>query len=136
MAIDGAQCRGVLEAELVLLAGDDPVAAWDAELGLRGVIAGPSPLLAEGRSLVALDDGPLVLSALKPAEDGGGIVVRCWNPTASAVSACLRLGFAVASASAVALDETPIAGLVGLDGDVVRVEVPPYALRSVRLVPR
>jgi hypothetical protein len=136
MAIDGAQCRGVLDAELVLLAGDDPATAWDAELGLRGVIAGPSPLVAEGRSLVALDDGPLVLSALKPADDGDGIVVRCSNPTAAAVSACLRLGFAVASASAVALDETPVAGVVGLDGDVVRFDVPPHALRSVRLVPR
>jgi alpha-mannosidase len=86
--------------------------------------------------LVALDDGPLVLSALKPADDGDGIVVRCSNPTAAAVSACLRLGFAVASASAVALDETPVAGVVGLDGDVVRFDVPPHALRSVRLVPR
>lgn len=136
MAIEGAQCRGVLEARLALLAGEDATAAWDAELGLRGAIASAPAPLADGRSLLSLDPGPLVVSAVKPADDGNGIVVRCLNPSDAGATATLRLGFGVAAAHAVALDETPLADVVRLDGDVLRFSVSPHALRSVRLVPR
>lgn len=133
MAVAGAQLPGRFEARLALLAGCDPVAARDAELGLRGVIAGPERLLAPGVALLALEPAGLVLSALKPAEHGDGIVVRVLNPTDAPMTAVLRPGFRVAEARAVQLDEEPAAHAVALDPDAVRVEVPARALRSVLL---
>ena len=133
MRADGAQMQEAIEAHLSLLAGDDPVDARDAELGLRGVIAGDATLLAEAASLLTITPRELVLSALKPAEDGDGMVVRVLNPTDHPLTADVELGFAVGSARAVRLDESSIAHAVTLDGQRVRFDVPAHALRSVRL---
>jgi alpha-mannosidase len=133
MPVAGAQLPGTVHARLALLAGADPVAARDAELGLRGVIGGADALLDDGASLVALDAPGLLLSALKPAEDGDGIVVRVLNPTDTAGEASLRLGFPVRSAAAVRLDESPAAHAVHVDARRIRFEVPSHAMRSVRL---
>jgi mannosylglycerate hydrolase len=133
MPIPGAQVLGPLEARLSLLGGADPVAARDAELSFWGLLAGREPLLPAGRSLLAVEPSSLVLSALKPAEDGDGMVVRLLNPTDVAQIAVLRPGFPVRSASPVRLDEEPAPDAVTLDGGVVRFDVPPHALRSVLL---
>jgi alpha-mannosidase len=133
MPIPGAQCGGVLEARLALLPGVDPVAAWDTELGLDGVIAGARPLLDDGRSLLALEPKSLQLSTLKPAEDGRAIIVRILNPIDTEVTATLRLGFPIRAAEPVRLDETPARHTVECEHDTVRVAVAPHALRSVRL---
>jgi mannosylglycerate hydrolase len=129
----GAQCRGRLEARLSLYAGLDPAAARDAELPLRAVPAGETPLAPEGCALLALEPRALLLSAVKPAEQGAGLVVRVLNPTDQAREAALRLGFPFASAEAVRLDETPSGAPVARDGDTLRFAVPPHALRSVRI---
>lgn len=133
MEVPGAQMLGRLEARLSLLAGCDPATARDAELGLRGVIGGPAPLLAEGAALLELGRGPLVLSAVKPAEDGDGFVVRVLNPTDAPATACLRVGLPISAAVAVRLDEETAEHRVEMEGGVVRFDVPPRALRSVLL---
>jgi len=133
MEVPGAQMLGALEARLSLLGGRDPAAARAAELGLRGVIGGASPLLADGRALLALEPRRLLLSAVKPAEQGDGLVVRVLNPSDAALTARLRVGFSVVSAAAVRLDEEPAEHTVTIDGDTIRLEVPPRALRSVLL---
>src|SRR5262249_2310835 len=133
MRVAGAQVPGPLEVRLALFAGEDPNAARDAELGLRGVIAGPVPLLAPDTPLLALATPALVLSAVKPAEDGDGIVVRVLNPTDSARTAELRPGFRVSAAQAVRLDEELATDAILVDGDRVRFAVPAHALRSVLL---
>jgi mannosylglycerate hydrolase len=132
MSVDGAQMLGTLRAHLSLLATADPVPANDAELGLRGVFAGPGPTLARG-PLLSLEPSSLVLSALKPPEQGDGVIVRVLNPTDALQTAVLRPGFAFASASAVCLDETPAAHAVACDAEEARFDVPPHALRSVLL---
>jgi alpha-mannosidase len=134
MPLPGAQVPGVLNARLSLLAGADPVAAWDAELSLRGVIGGPQPLLDAGRPLLVLEPSTLLLSALKPADDGEGIVVRVLNPGRTSVRASLRVGFDVSRAHAVRLDEEPAAHTVIVEEGAISFDVPPHALRSVRLV--
>jgi hypothetical protein len=126
-----AQCPGALEARLSLLAGLDPAAARDAELGLRAVTAGAAPLAAAGRPLVELAPGPLLLTALKPAERGGGLVLRVANPGEQPVEARVRLGFPFERATAVRLDETEVALPLLREGDALRFEVPAHALRSV-----
>jgi len=130
----GAQCPGRVEARLVLFAGLDPAAARDAELPLRAVPAGDAPLVAPGSGLLELAPRALVLSAVKPAEAGAGVVVRVLNPTDAVCEAVLRLGFAFARAEAVRLEEAPAADAVTRDGDTLRFAVPPHALRSVRVV--
>jgi len=126
-----AQCPGRLEARLALFAGLDPSAARDAELPLRAVPAGARPLAAPGESLLALEPRALLLSALKPAEAGAGLVVRVLNPTGAPLRARLRLGFAFARADALRLDESPAADPVTRDGDTLGFEVPAHALRSL-----
>jgi len=133
MELPGAQMLGGLEARLSLFAGCDPAAARAAELGLRGVIAGPAPLLADGASLLALAPEELVLSAFKPREVGDGIVVRVLNPSEESVRAYLRLRFEITSAMAVRLDEEPADLAVEMDGDTVSFDLPPHALRSILL---
>lgn len=131
-----AQCVGPLSARLSVLAGaPDPAAARAAELGLRAVVAGPAPLLAPECSLVRVHGDGIVLSALKPAEDGDGFVLRLLNPTDENVDARVELGFDVARASLVRLDETPAAGPLTVDGNVITLPVPPHALRSVLVQP-
>jgi alpha-mannosidase len=132
MAAPGAQL-GRIEARLALLAGVDPAAARDAEIGLAGVVAGPTPMLVPGASLLQVEPRALVLSALEPAQQGEGVVVRLLNPTDTAHAAIVWIGFPVSAARAVRLDEGPAKHPVALDGDTVRFEVPPRALRSVLL---
>jgi hypothetical protein len=129
----GAQCPGRLEARLSLYAGLDPAAARDAELPLRAVPAGDAPLAPEGRALLALEPRALVLSAVKPAEQEEGLVVRVLNPTDAAHEATLRLGFPFARVEAVRLDEAPTGDAVTRAGETLRFTVPPHALRSVRV---
>jgi len=133
MPTPGAQVRGAITAYLSLLAGADPAAAREAELGLRGVIGGEAPALAAGRPLVSVEPAAVLVSALKPAETGEGIVLRLLNPTDGALDANVRLGIPVRVAEPVRLDEEPATAPVELDGTVLRLRIPPHALRSVRL---
>jgi len=135
MPIDGAQSPDVIEARLSLLAGIDPIAARDAELGFRGAIAGDRTLLDDGRSLLTLEPATLLLSAIKPAEDGDGVIVRVLEIAGAPTRATLRFGFPVRDAQAVRLDESSIDGVVARDGNTIRFDVPAHALRSVRIVP-
>jgi len=129
----GAQCPGRVEARLVLLPGLDPAAARDAELPLRAVLCGETPLVAADQPLLSLAPRELVLSSVKPAQDGPGLVVRVLNPTHEPLEATLRLGFDFAGAAAVRLDESATSDSVTRDGDTLRFDVPPHALRSVRI---
>jgi alpha-mannosidase len=129
----GAQCPGELVARLSLFEGLDPGAARDAELPLVAVPCGEAPLVPPGRALLSLAPRALVLSAVKPAEDGRGLVVRVLNPTGAACEAELRLGFPFERAEAVRLDETPCGDPVTRSAETLRFPVPPHALRSVRI---
>jgi mannosylglycerate hydrolase len=131
MEVPGAQVLGRFEATLALLFDAGPVAPRDAELGLRGVLAGPAPLIADGAGLLSLAPPQLVLSAVKPAEREDGIVVRVLNPTDAPVHADLQLAHAIAGARAVRLDEEPTGEPVDVDAHSIRFTVPPHALRSV-----
>jgi len=88
---------------------------------------------------VRLEGEGLVFSALKPAEDGSGVVIRCYNPGAGAVEGILRLGREVTAAARVRADERE-RELLPLDpggrslrfraraGEVVTIALPPVRL--------
>jgi len=129
----GAQCPGRVEARLVLLPGFDPAAARDAMLPLFAVPSGALPLVEPGLALLTLTPRELLLSSLKPAQDGPGLVVRVLNPTEARLDATLRLGVPFTRAEPVRLDETPSGERVTQEGDTLRFSVPAHALRSVRI---
>jgi mannosylglycerate hydrolase len=128
-----AQAQGHHEARLALLAGVDPAAARAAVLGLRGAIVGAGPLLPAGRPLLEISPRCVMLSALKPAARGDGIVLRLLNPTANATDAEIRLGFPIGGARPVRLDEEPEEGTVECTDRVLRLHLRAHALRTVML---
>jgi len=130
----GAQCPGSLVARLSLFAGLDSAHAREAELGLRAVLCGNEPLVAESEPTLELEASSLVLTAFKPAEDGNGVVVRVLNPTSQVEEAGLTLGFSFEQSEMVRLDEHPIAAAPRRDGQTLRFLVPPHSLRTVRVV--
>jgi alpha-mannosidase len=73
-----------------------PVAAWWLRDAV-GPLAVPDGITLEG-------DG-LVVSALKPAADGSGIVLRCYNPEAVAIAGRWRFGEPRTTAVRVRADE-------------------------------
>jgi alpha-mannosidase len=137
----GAQTLGAVEASVSLLARSAPAdtarRTRDAEAGLWGVLGGPEPRLEPGRPLLRLEGDGVVLSALKPADDGEGLVTRVLNPTDQTARARIHLGFAVGAVEGVRLDELPDdrVELAATDGGLVTVEVPARSLRSIRLRP-
>ena len=142
MAAPGAQCPDGISADLTLRLVE-PSAPLDVgrisadavadELGLRAVPAGPDPILAEGAEPLRVTPGGLVLSALKPAEDGDGMVLRLLNPSDNEVAAIVDLGLPVMAVESVRLDERPDGLGAELDGARLLFDVGPHALRSVRL---
>ena len=138
LAVPGAQLRGTFTAELRLLSFDDPeavaAAAREAELPLQAVTIAGEPRVPEGLSLLALEPRTLVLSALKPADDGDAIVLRVSNPGDAMARAVVRTGFALESATPLRLDETPADFAVEVTPRSVSFDVPPHALRSIGLL--
>jgi len=137
LAVPGAQTNAV-EAELRLLdARDTSRVASDAreiEAPLQAVTIAGAPLAPENTALVALEPRTLVLSACKPAEHGDGLIVRVQNPGNSPVRARLRTGFALSAAHALRLDESDAGFSIEFAPASVSFDVPPHALRTVRLV--
>jgi hypothetical protein len=129
----GAQCPGPLRARISLLADADATRAREAELGLRAVAAGGAAPMPVGVSLVGLEPNSLLLSALKPAADGEGMILRVLNPSSEACEAHVQLGVPFEDASPVRLDETPVGFEIEREGDALRFAVPARALRSLRI---
>jgi 2-O-(6-phospho-alpha-D-mannosyl)-D-glycerate hydrolase len=127
----GAQCPGAIEARLSLHAGLDIRSIDDAEWGLKAVVAGERPLFPPGTSLVRVTPAEVVLSALKPAQDGPGMILRLLNPTDTPMEASVHLGLPFERAFPVRLDETPLDPTFDLEAGELRVHLPPHALRSV-----
>jgi hypothetical protein len=127
----GAQCAGSLFARLSLFAGLDPARAREAELGMRAVLCGEEPLMAESESLLEIEPSGLLLSAFKPAEGGQGVVVRILNTGSTAQEARVTIGFPFEKAEMLRLDETPEVSSPRREGQTLHFPVPPHALRSV-----
>ena len=131
MMAPGAQTQGRVVATVTLAPTPDNARA--AEIGFLGVLGGDTPLLTDEASLLELDARHCVLSACKPAQDGDRVVVRVLNPTDEADDVTLHFGLDVRRARPVGLDEQPRDFFVTHNGRDVGYQVPPHAMRSVRL---
>lgn len=100
---------------------------WGADPPWDGA---PSP------ELLRLDDGPVVLHALKPAESGGGAVLRLFNASAAPQRAVLRGPLARGLLPCDLLERPDGSPPPAAAGDGAAVELPPLALRSFLLPPR
>jgi len=133
----GGELLGCMEFEYLLYpfqGSFDAVAAsrYVAE-AQAGVFVHHAEALPESRSFFALEDGDCVVSALKPAADGPGAVVRLWNPGDGEVQARLWFANEVKSADLCNLNED-VQSSLGVDGGHrVTVPVPAKGLATVRV---
>jgi alpha-mannosidase len=101
--------------------------------GLR-VHAVRSDEASTAKWMARLRDGSAVLSALKPAEDGDGVIVRVFNPTDAAVSDQLLFTDRFASAVEVDHAEEAVAGAAPQPaGTALTLALPPQRIRSYRV---
>ncbi|HYC33190.1 MAG TPA: hypothetical protein VEB59_12950 [Gemmatimonadales bacterium] len=109
--------------------------AWeDVFLPLRPVWLRQATRLAVPSGSLTLEGRDLVLSAVKPAAEGDGIVLRCCNTSAEVVEGAWRLPFAAGRAWRVRADEREPEALVLDDGGrTVRFRAGPRAIVSVLL---
>lgn len=111
----------------------DPVAAArivaEMQAGVRTHCADELP---GARSFLEQVQRAVVLTALKPAADGKGGIVRLWNPGSVEVVETLRFGQPVASAALCDLNEKSIEPIALEDGHAVRVTVPAGGLTTLR----
>jgi 2-O-(6-phospho-alpha-D-mannosyl)-D-glycerate hydrolase len=109
-----AQCLGLDRLQLAvapvatgeLQAGGLVSELWeDVFLPPRAVWLRQATALEPGDDDIRLEGSGLVFSAAKPAADGGGIVLRCYNARAESVEGCWRLRRPAARAELVRADE-------------------------------
>lgn len=74
-----------------------------------------------------------MVSGLKPAENGDGFILRCYNPTARKIEGTLRSSYTIARATATQLNERDGAALVVEDGSVVGFVAQAQQIVSLRL---
>jgi len=135
MRIPDGQCLRTIRTRLALIPYGEaellPGMAREAVVPLKAVEAGDEPAWPAGVPLLEAGPDPVVVSSIKPAESGDGVVIRLWNPGATSTTAWLRLGPDVGEVVSVRLDEQPD----GLPLDVAggRVLVP-ISARGVRTV--
>jgi alpha-mannosidase len=116
-----AQCPGRSRIELGLVPvtaadverGDVVPRLWeDAFLPVRGFWLRDAAALTPVRAAIALEGDGLVASAVKPAQAGGALVLRCYNATGRPAAGAWRFGDAVKSAHRVRADERESVALV------------------------
>ena len=136
-----AQCPGHSRIDLALAPvsqaelerGDVIPALWeDAFLPLRGFWLRDAVDVAVAPVDVALEGSGLVLSAVKPAQQGSPLVLRCYNATGRPAAGAWRFGDGVKSAHRVRADERESTALV-LEGrgKVVRFTAQPHELVTI-----
>jgi hypothetical protein len=112
-----AQCHGIERIQLALApvteteleGGTALPELWeDIFLPLRGVWLRQASPLSPVPIDVRLEGYGLVFSGLKPAEQGEGMVLRCYNATARPTAGLWHLGEPVSSAQRARADERPL----------------------------
>jgi len=136
----GIQCPGIRSFEYAICVHEGD---WQAAALLREADLANSPVRAAqiGRGqgtlpleggLLALESTALHISAVKPAENGSGVVVRLFNPTRETVAATLRFGTSLRSAARCTMDEAVVEPLP-VEGGNLAVTVEPRKIRTYRV---
>jgi mannosylglycerate hydrolase len=99
---------------------------------IHGVHGNKGKLPAEKSFITIKPADKLILSALKQAEDGSGIILRIWNSSNNKVSASIILGFSIKSALLLKLDETPVSEL-NYNGKKIELQCGPHKIITILL---
>jgi alpha-mannosidase len=78
-------------------------------------------------------DGNLVFSALKPAEDGDGMILRVWNPNAEAASERINIWKAPTCVFKTNLGEMEKGEAVAVNGTQIDVTAQPWQIVTLRI---
>lgn len=139
-----AQCQGREVIELGLapvratdLAAPDRLERWWEDAFLPpltvGIRACTAPVAPPRHGAVALEGEGLVLTAMKPAEDGDGYILRCANLRDHAAAGRWRWAVRPERVLRVRLDESPV-GALELTGNALRFELGPREVWSFRVL--
>jgi len=140
-AIPAAQCVGTTRVDLALVPvsaadvdrGDVVPQLWeDAFLPLYGLWLRDAATLAPAPVNIALEGAGLVFSALKPAQIGSPMVLRCYNATGRKTAGAWRFSNGVKTAHRVRADEREAIALVlEQRGNIVRFVAEPREIVSI-----
>jgi alpha-mannosidase len=140
-AIPAAQSIGQTRIDLGLVPvsvaeldrGDVLPQLWeDAFLPLHALWLRDASALALSPVTIALEGTGIVFSALKPAQIGSPMVLRCYNATGRKVSGAWRFGHGVKTAHRVRADEREAVALVlEQRGNIVRFVAEPHEMVSI-----
>jgi len=112
-------------------AADVPRLAEELALPLQPAQAGPhTGSLPRRHSLLETSPSNLLLSALKLAQNGGGLMLRLYNPTSEHITGAVTFGERVKSARLVTLEELP-AGELNWEGATINLSAPPKKIITV-----
>ncbi len=135
-----AQCLGPFHARVAVRPGTERDLDEQVRIERAAERFHARPMAMMRRSLLAIPEpvrGPelvgegLVFSAMKPAESGHGLVLRCYNALGRPVPGEWRVPWTVHAAELARFDETPLASLdVSSDGKV-RFDAAPRAAVTV-----
>lgn len=109
-------------AEAVRLVG-----AAQAGVKTHSAAALPAP-----RSFLRVDSAKAVVTAIKPAFDGDGTVIRLWNPAGEATQAAIACEKAITRAALCNLNEEIIRALPAGEDGCVLADVPARGLTTIR----
>ncbi len=139
--VPGAQCIGKTRIDLAIAPvsaadlerGDAVPQLWeDAFLPPHGLWLRDAATLTVAPVDVDLEGSGLVFSALKPAQIGSPMVLRCYNATDRKTAGAWRFGSGVKTAHRVRADEREAVALVlEQRGNVVRFVAEPHELVSI-----
>jgi len=137
-----AQCLGRHRFELALYTYQgtwEEARVWEAAhafcappVGIRPVELGKGNLPEEA-SFFSVEPAGLVLSAVKVAEEGDGIIVRLYNPTGHTLSGSIRTLWKVGQAELVSLSEGSQGSFAILSRHTVPVTVRSGEIKTVKL---
>jgi alpha-mannosidase len=139
--IPAAQCIGATRVDLALVPvsaaeverGDVIPQHWeDAFLPLHGLWLRDAAALVPAPVHIALEGTGLVFAALKPAQIGSPMVLRCYNATGRKTSGAWRFSNGVKTAHRVRADEREAVALVlEQRGNIVRFVAEPHEIVSI-----
>lgn len=142
LADTGIQCPGQRSFEYAILAHEGdwrtahlPRVALEYAAPPRAAAAGRGRgTLPREASLLKIDNPEVLASCVKGAEDGKGLIVRLYNPTAVEQRFTLAFGCKVSAATRCRMDESAIESCAPNDG-TLQAAVGPKKILTFRIVP-